>query len=128
VGFYSNSRKTFSYVNAGHNPPILLRDDGTIDLLDKGGLLLGAMANMPYEQGTVSLLKGDLIFLYTDGISEAENSRGDMFGERRIERLLKRNSDSTPEKLLAELDSEVAAFIGETPLSDDFTTLVARVK
>jgi serine phosphatase RsbU (regulator of sigma subunit) len=127
VGVFDSESKTFSHVNAGHNPPILLRASGQIELLDKGGLLLGAMSNMPYEQGITILEGKDLIFLYTDGVSEAENVNGEMFGEERIKSILEENRDFTPEEILSKLEDEVKYFIGDVPLSDDFTTLVARV-
>ncbi len=127
VGVFDFENKTLSYVNAGHNPPMLLRNSGQIELLDKGGLLLGALPNMPYEQGVTALEAGDIIFLYTDGVSEAGDANGEMFGEERIKSTLKENHDSTPEEILLKLEDEVKGFIGEVPLSDDFTTLVARV-
>lgn len=127
VGVLDPQDRTFSYVNAGHNPPILLHADGRINLLDIGGLLLGAMPDMPYEQGTVNLENDDLIFLYTDGISEADNSGGEMFGEERINAILKENQNLTPAEILSKLEDELQDFIGDVPLSDDSTTLVAKV-
>ena len=128
VGFYDHADNSFAYVNAGHNPPLLVRADGQIVTLEKGGLLLGAMANMPYEQAAVSVSEGDLIFLYTDGVSEAENASDDMFGEDRIKKLLIENRKLAPDTILAELETEVKDFIGDLPLLDDFTTLVMKVK
>jgi sigma-B regulation protein RsbU (phosphoserine phosphatase) len=127
VAIYNNANKTITYVNAGHNPPMLMRPDGKIVLLDKGGLLLGAMPNMPYEQDTVQLETRDIMFLYTDGVSEAENAAGEMFEEKRIEELLLAHRDRPAAEILSTLETEVQNFIGEIPLADDFTTLVARV-
>jgi sigma-B regulation protein RsbU (phosphoserine phosphatase) len=126
VGVYEPENRTFSYVNAGHNPPMLLRANGRLELMDKGGLLLGAMSDMPYEQGSLGLEKNDLIFLYTDGVSEAENAGDEMFGEERIKTILQENRNLPPTEILSKLEDEVQDFIGDVPLSDDFTTLVAR--
>lgn len=128
MGVYDSQDKTFSYVNAGHNPPMILRADGGIELMDKGGLLLGAMPDMPYEQGSLNLDNNDIVFLYTDGVSEAENSDDDMFGEERIQDILNENRNLSPSEILSKLEDQVQDFIGDIPLSDDFTTLVARVK
>jgi sigma-B regulation protein RsbU (phosphoserine phosphatase) len=85
VGVYDSQDKSFSYVNAGHNPPMLIRADGQIELMDKGGLLLGALPDMPYEEGVMNVGNNDLIFLYTDGVSEAENSDDEfsLYGRRK---------------------------------------------
>ena len=128
VAIYKNSAKTITYVNAGHNPPLLMRPSGEIITLDQGGLLLGALPNMPYAQDTVRLEVGDIMFLYTDGVSEAENAAGEMFEESRIKELLLKHRGRPAGEILSTLESEVQSFIGEVPLADDFTTLVARVK
>jgi sigma-B regulation protein RsbU (phosphoserine phosphatase) len=128
VGVYDSRDKSLSYVNAGHNPPMILRAHGGIELMDKGGLLLGALPDMPYEEGVMNLGNNDLIFLYTDGVSEAENSDDEMFGEERIKAILKDSRNLSSAEILSKLEDQVQEFIGETPLSDDFTTLVARVK
>jgi len=128
VGVYDSDKGIFEYVNAGHNPPMILLGEGKIEMLDKGGLLLGAMPDMQYEQGSLNLQKDDLIFLYTDGVSEAENADGEMFGEDRIQAILKKYRDLPPAEILTRLEEQVQQFIVNIPLSDDFTTLVARVK
>lgn len=127
-GVYDTGNSTFSYVNAGHNHPFLVRKDGAIKELSKGGLLLGAMPGMPYEQDVIELHGGDLVFLYTDGVSEAENSDGEMYGEEKIKEHLKANFDRPLTEILKDLELKVREFIGEVPLGDDFTILAARVK
>jgi sigma-B regulation protein RsbU (phosphoserine phosphatase) len=128
VGVYDNAVSTFTYVNAGHNPPYVMRADNQIEELDKGGLILGAMPNMPYEQGTVALANGDLICLFTDGVSEAENAAGDMFGEDRIKQFLINNANLPVDEILHTLETEVEKFIEDVPLADDFTALLARIE
>jgi serine phosphatase RsbU (regulator of sigma subunit) len=127
VGVYDDDNSTLSYVNAGHNPPLLIRSGGGVETLEAGGLILGALSGMPYEEGTVSLGDGDLIFLYTDGVTEAENSEEEMYGEGRLREFLEVNIERSPEEILTGLEEEVKSFAGEVPFSDDFTLLAVRV-
>ncbi|MEE9554968.1 MAG: SpoIIE family protein phosphatase [candidate division Zixibacteria bacterium] len=127
VGVFDNRESVFTYVNAGHNPPVVIRDNGKIEELGEGGLLLGAFPNAVYEQGSVVLNKGDLLFLYTDGVSEAENNVNDMYGEERIKEFLAANSRLPASELLTNLESDVERFIGDTSFDDDFTLVAARV-
>jgi serine phosphatase RsbU (regulator of sigma subunit) len=127
AGIFDSENKTFSYVNAGHNPPMILRSTGGIEMMDKGGLLLGVMPNVAYEQDTVNLQTNDLLFLYTDGVSEAENANGEMYGEERIQAVISEYKNQEPDMILSKLEEEVQDFIAEVPLSDDFTTLIAKV-
>ena len=76
------------YVNAGHNPPCILRRDGRKDYLDRGGIVIGIMPEATYEEGVVSLGAGDDLVLYTDGVTEAANPDEEMFGEARLEAVL----------------------------------------
>jgi len=127
VGIFDSQDKTFTYVNAGHNPPMKFSPDGTMELLKEGGLLLGAIPDVPYDQGSVALESGDLIFLYTDGVSEAVNPSDDMFGEERIEKIIRDNSQLPPAKILALIEQEVVRFIKGIPLTDDFTMMAMRI-
>jgi phosphoserine phosphatase RsbU/P len=119
---------TLRYTNAGHNFPVLLRADGTRELLETGGLVVGMMEGLPYDEGVVQLATGDRLLLYTDGVSEAANASGEMFGEDRLYALL----DGLPRALPAEgivgrvLDG-VRAFLGETEAGDDITVMALRV-
>jgi sigma-B regulation protein RsbU (phosphoserine phosphatase) len=72
------------YTNAGHNFPILLRADGSHELLEAGGLVVGMLEGMPYAEGTCSLGPGDRLLLYTDGVTEGESPSGEMYGEDRL--------------------------------------------
>jgi len=127
VCVYDRRQKSLSYINAGHNPPMLARASGGIDHLGEGGLILGAMPEMKYDQGEILLNEGDQLLLYTDGVSEAENSRGEMCGEKRIEQLLVASIKRSPEELLEHLEKTVVDFAGDPKLADDFTILAARI-
>ncbi len=128
AGVYDHSTGRFDYVNAGHNPPLLVKKDGTLTLLESGGLILGALADMTYEQESIKLDKGDLLFLYTDGLSEAENPEGDMYDEERVEEFVKRNHGMDIGKMVDLLASEVEGFMNGMERKDDLTLLIARVK
>jgi sigma-B regulation protein RsbU (phosphoserine phosphatase) len=128
AGIYDAASSELHYVNAGHNPPLLVRKDGSMSTLESGGLILGAMADMTYEQETVRLDKGDLIFLYTDGLSEAENPEGDMYDEERVEEFVVRNRDLPIGEMVEKLAGEVEAFMDGAERKDDLTLLIARVR
>ena len=115
----------FTYSNAGHNSPILLRADGQIQKLTTGGLILGFMDDAPYEEQTVPMGPGDNLFFYTDGITEAQNEAEEEFGEQRLIRFLLNRRSLTPQKLLDELFEQVNAFAGTTVQQQDDSTMVA---
>ncbi|MCI0494518.1 SpoIIE family protein phosphatase [candidate division KSB1 bacterium] len=127
-GFLNVKENTFTYVNAGHNPPILMREDGSIKLLDVGGLLLGMMPNMPYQQETVSLVPGDWIVMYTDGVTEATNNADEEFEEQRLIATVRMNRDHTAEQMRDKILSEVKEFSEDQPQNDDITMLLLKVK
>ncbi|MBU1937482.1 serine/threonine-protein phosphatase, partial [bacterium] len=114
--------------NAGHNPPFLLRRDGSIKCLDKGGLILGTIPGIPYQQETIKLESGELLLMYTDGVSEAMNNAEEEFGDERIAKLLQENAKLSPEALLAKLEADVIDFNGSDEFEDDFTLLAARIE
>ncbi|MBN1162993.1 MAG: SpoIIE family protein phosphatase [Candidatus Krumholzibacteriota bacterium] len=127
VGIFDKRSMTFSYVNAGHNPPLVIGRDGRITRLVCGGLILGAMAEIAYQLDTVKLPGGDLIFLYTDGLSEAINPREEMFAEAGVERFLLAHRELSPVRLLEELEAEINRFVEGKRLEDDLTLLAVRV-
>ncbi|MCK4548673.1 MAG: serine/threonine-protein phosphatase, partial [Candidatus Krumholzibacteria bacterium] len=128
AGIYNHETRLFDYVNAGHNPPLLVKKDGSLKLLESGGLILGAMSDMTYEQESINLDKGDLLFLYTDGLSEAENPEGDMYDEERVEEFVIRNRDLGIDEMVELLAAEVKEFMNGMERKDDLTLLIARVK
>lgn len=128
VALFDPENCTLKYVNAGHNPPLVVRRNGQCEELLSGGILLGAVPDMAYEEEVISLNDGDLIFMYTDGLSESTSPQDEMFGEERIKNFLCANIEQTPDNLLQLLEDEVARFGGNLPLADDFTLLAAKVK
>ncbi len=115
-----------AYVNGGHNPPYLLRADGTLETLSVGGLLLGIFPEAVYETATITLKAGDVLTLYSDGVTEARSPGGEEFGEERLEGFLRGHKDLPPEKLVNELIAEVVKFTNAVQLADDVTVVVIR--
>ncbi len=118
--------KKLTYVNAGHNLPLLLRKDGTIMRLEKGGLLLGVMKSTTYEEGIVQLVAGDVLVLFTDGVSEAMNPDGIEFGEEKLLQIIASRKNESAEKIKEQIISEVQEYSGDHQ-SDDITLLVLKV-
>ena len=127
-GILDASARTFNYVSAGHNPPYVFRANGRIERLDKGGIILGIMKNVvPYEDGKVTLHPGDVLVLFTDGVSEAMNADGEELGEEHIERIVTQYGDKSAQVLLSEIVERVKKHSKNVPQSDDITLLVAKV-
>ena len=114
------------FANAGHNPPFVLHEDGSVERLREGGTVLGVFATHQYEAGTIQLHPGDRAILYTDGVTEACNPEGEEFGEARLLHLLQENSACSPEILQNKILSEVAGFNGGH-WADDATLLILSV-
>jgi sigma-B regulation protein RsbU (phosphoserine phosphatase) len=115
---------SFTYCNAGHNPPLIIRAGGTIEELSAGGLILGVMGDAGYQEETVSLAPGDMLFLYTDGITEAKNSLDEEFGVDRLTRLLVEMRNLPPDDLLDIVFEEANRFSAGDLLQQDDTTLL----
>ena len=119
---------TFDYVNAGHNPPYLLHKDGTMDELSTGGIILGMMPDMPYEIGACQLKKGDMLMLYTDGVTETMTLEDEEYEETRLINFLTRTGLSKkPEEINNDLILELEQFADGAPQSDDITILTLQI-
>ena len=127
-GILDDDTKELIYVNAGHNPPLLVRG-GKIQKLKKGGMILGVIATtLPYESEKIELMSGDFIVLFTDGISEAMNLNEEEYSDKRLEELLIKTADRNAEDILNSIVSEVKKFTSGAMQSDDITCLVIKVK
>jgi len=127
-GTYDPVRRELTYASAGHNPPRLKRcEDGSIISLDNvGNLPLGVFADQEYEQFTQVLRPGDQIVFYTDGITEATNPAGEMFGLQRLDQVLE-NCHLSANGLIEEVLGALEQFTAGRPAADDRTILVAKV-
>jgi phosphoserine phosphatase RsbU/P len=112
--------RRITWANAGHNPPLLLRDDGTVDCLAPSGLVLGVQEDATYDERTLELRPGDRLVFYTDGITEAMTADGEEYGEARLVESARRHA--TVPALSDALLSDVLAFTGGA-LQDDATLI-----
>jgi sigma-B regulation protein RsbU (phosphoserine phosphatase) len=126
-GILDNNEKTFTCTNAGHNPPLLVAQDGSSRQLETGGIVLGMLPKMPYQEECVQLKPGDLLLMYSDGITEAMNRQEEEFGEERLCKLLADSQNLSAESLLQKILSEVSAFTGEVPQQDDMTLVAIKL-
>jgi len=122
--------KRLQYVNAGHNPPYIFHAGGEFELLEKGGLVLGMMAGVQYEMGEIILRPGDRLVAFTDGVTEAIATSGEMFEEQRLESLIDRGmTERIDLREFADLlISELENFSQGEPQADDITMLALHVK
>jgi sigma-B regulation protein RsbU (phosphoserine phosphatase) len=121
------NKKTLTYVNAGHNPPVFLHgDDHSITLLKAEGIALGVIEDIELETVEIPLHENDLLVLYTDGVTEAENKDDELYGEERLEKVLEGIQGETAAGIIASIIEDISAFAGDNPQSDDITLLVMK--
>jgi len=131
-GLLDTTAGTFTSTNAGHNPPLVLRADGTMEYLKEGGLLLGMLDGQAYKQETVNLGPGDVVILYTDGITEAVGPAADeddidaMFGEEALEEVVARSSHLPAAGIKEAILDAVSRHTEGVAQSDDITLVVIR--
>jgi phosphoserine phosphatase RsbU/P len=125
---YDPVRRTFDYINAGHNNPILRRTSGQIERLSVGGLPFGIMPEAKYEAASVTLAPGDWLVIFTDGLVEAENARQEEYGEPRMLTVLDAGKSVSPADLLKRLMFELDVFVGSTPQHDDVTCMLLKAE
>jgi serine phosphatase RsbU (regulator of sigma subunit)/putative methionine-R-sulfoxide reductase with GAF domain len=123
---YKNRVLIFS--NAGHNPPILARAQGPIELLVEGGVALGVLPDAVYEERPIALHPGDVLLLYTDGVTEAESPSGEQYGQWRLEQLVSSLRERSADEILEAVVDEVLEWVGERGQNDDLTLMVVKAK
>jgi len=128
MGYLEIPTGRFTFVNAGHNPPLLLSGGRFDRLQTKPGFVLAGMEDMRYEQNEIVLSQGDGLFLYTDGVTEAVNRDLELFGDSRLLKTVGRYPDLPPEELAATVKREIDAFAGGAEQADDITMLALRYK
>ncbi len=127
-GIYDRRDGRVRYVNAGHNPPVHVSAAGLIERLDEGGLLLGVLDGAPYAEGETALAPGDVLLLFTDGVTEAWSAEDsdDEYGEPRLLDAVRAHRAEPAQAILDTIRADVRAFTAGGPLDDDLTLLVLR--
>jgi len=126
VGFLDGGSGRFVYVNAGHNPPVVVRAGGGVQMLAEGGLILGILPGSQFTSGETQLAPGDLVALYTDGVTEGADATLEQWGEERLVASLQRLPTEAAAAIATRIVREVRAFEGESGPADDITVLIAR--
>jgi phosphoserine phosphatase RsbU/P len=125
---YDPATRHLVYVNAGHNPPILRHANGALEKLEVGGLPLGIQADAAYDTAAIDLKPGEALIFYTDGVVEAFDEKGQLFGDARWHEAIRALPDWGAQESLQFLMKRVDEFVGFTRQSDDITCLVFRTK
>ena len=127
LALYDGSARRLTYTNAGHLPPILLGEDGTVRRLETGGTVVGLFDDVRYEESTVSLNAGEIFLAYSDGVTEPENDYGE-FGEDRLIDLVSSNRHLPLDRISELVTNAVYEWIGANEQPDDVTLVLARAR
>src|SRR5262249_39266743 len=114
------------YVNGGHNDGIVLRADGSVELLTTTGMPVGLFPRAAFEEGRVTLGPGDSVTLYSDGVSEAENSTEDQFGMDRMTDVLRAEQSEPTSRMVEAMFQAIDGFAGTAPQHDDITLMILK--
>jgi len=123
---YEPATRTLTYVNAGHNAPMLRRLSGALERLDKGGIPLGILEATPYDAGSVVLQSGDWLVIFTDGVVEAENNLTEEYGEPRLLFVVQSGAGLEPAQLLQSIMTDLDRFVAGAPQHDDVTCMLVK--
>jgi len=131
IGIFDPATKTLTYSNAGHNPPLVLqnREKGkeSIVWLNPTGAAIGLVEEADFGEKTITFHEGDLLVMYTDGVTEAVNNQNDMFGGERLAAISKQYHQSAPVEVIQGIRAGLEEFSGGKPLADDSTVVVCRI-
>jgi len=117
---------TLIYSNGGHNTPLLMRASGEMVRLDQGGLPVGMMKGVAYQEAVVLFYPGDALIIYSDGITESINERDEEFGEERLIEVVKKNLNRSASGMRDRIDEALSRFVGTTPPVDDMTLMIIK--
>jgi sigma-B regulation protein RsbU (phosphoserine phosphatase) len=117
---------TLAYSNAGHNAPILMRRSGEVERLDTGGLPIGMMQGVGYQEASVVFEPGDVLVIYSDGITESINERDEEFDEERLTDVVKNNLGRSASGIRDRIDEALSRFVGTTAPVDDMTLMIIK--
>ncbi len=128
MGILEISTGKFAYVNAGHNPPMLRKARGEFETVkSRAGLVLAGMEEIQYRQNELQLGAGDMLYLYTDGVTEATDAHNSLYGEERLKNVLNQNKDAAPALLLDRVKEDIGSFVQDAPQFDDITMLALLI-
>jgi serine phosphatase RsbU (regulator of sigma subunit)/anti-sigma regulatory factor (Ser/Thr protein kinase)/HAMP domain-containing protein len=128
MGIYNIPAGKFVFLNAGHNPPLIKKRGGAYEFLEtEPGYVLAWMKNAKYKETEINLEPGDMLYLYTDGVTEAMNQREELFGEQRLLAVLNASKDCAPKELLPAVKREIDNFEDGAEQADDITMLALKV-
>ncbi|NQE04901.1 hypothetical protein C5S32_03425 [ANME-1 cluster archaeon GoMg1] len=121
--------KTLTYVNAGHNPPVMFKGKtGELIMLRAKGIALGAMEDIELEERKIILKSGDMVVFYTDGVTEAEDVEERQFGKERLFKVIKENHNLSANDMIEKIKAAVLSFCGKQPQFDDITLMVLKAE
>ena len=124
----NSGKRSLEYLNAGHNPPLLVRESSNdIVFLKAQGAPLGLLPDLEIKTDEIELKKGDLAVLYTDGVTEAVNAGGEQFETDRLLESVKENRALSPSEIIGKIEGALKAFVGDRPQFDDITLMVIKV-
>jgi sigma-B regulation protein RsbU (phosphoserine phosphatase) len=127
LGMYDGTSRKLTYCNAGHLPPIIMAEDGSVRRLDVGGSVIGLLQGLSFEEASVTLRPGDIFIAYSDGITEPENEFGE-FGEERLLQLVRENQHLPLQRIADLAVAAVKDWIGGEEQPDDITIVLARLR
>ncbi|HVF87814.1 MAG TPA: PP2C family protein-serine/threonine phosphatase, partial [Pyrinomonadaceae bacterium] len=115
-----------SFINAGHNPPLIVHAAGTVETLAAGGLPLGIIPESSFREGRAQLLPGDVLVAYSDGVTETQNPRGEEFGPERLRDVVLNNLNASAASLRDRIEAALTQFAQGTPAVDDITLVIVK--
>jgi len=125
-GILDASENRLCFSNAGHDNPYLFRNDKEPIRLKTGGIVLGFVEDVSFDQESIQLESGDILIIYSDGITEAMNTSEEEFDEERLVKVVTENKEKSAKDLIEKIVNEVKLFVGTTPQMDDMTLVVVK--
>ena len=125
-GVLDSKNDIFTFSNCGHNQPILLRSDGTVEYLKEGGLALGIVSDNDYEERPIFLRLGDLIVFYTDGVTEVNDNSGNEFGHKNLIKAIKDYQSFPAKEILKKIIAVIKDFASSQHVFDDLTMIILK--
>jgi sigma-B regulation protein RsbU (phosphoserine phosphatase) len=126
LALYDDRTRTLRYTNAGHNAPVLVRADGTVERLTTGGIVVGAFPSVVFEEGRTVLGEGDLLVLFSDGVTEAQSATGEEYGEGKFASFVAARRDGTASNLRRAVFEEIDRWSGDAERGDDQTLVILK--